>query len=461
MKKYYFSAVVLLCSLLSFPLSASAQSSNKLVYVDQCYGDPDYTIGRVSTNGQYIISYHFSSTTNEFHLSDASASTSLQFKITLPLRVCDFEIFEGFVFFCGIYNGNAVVGYFSEDVFIYNFSQTTPIYNPGLYYPSYNFSYVPIIEVTTMTRLEVYRSPVDGKITIVAVGEKPNYPAQPQSMCYIIPLDNISTVNYDYYTPANTNNYYCEFQDVAITDNYIILSGVHSGASQDKIVMTVFNKSAPQTSATSYYFDEMSGDMNSYHYSIESTKDDEVVISSLLLSYTEQSFVIPLHVFDASIHDFINSQIVPICQKTEYHNEMQYFKEDKSLLLLQRNYYPTTNSTRKAVIYDLLPYNTTSYITKTIYDDRGNMFNTIDRFLDYRFLVSGEMSTDEHAYFIRKKNASFQSSCFESLDQKVKTGEKPQNQTPYFPNPTPNQNNINYLPFIVFPATLINDCDEQ
>lgn len=44
MKKYYFSAVVLLCSLLSFPLSAFAQSSNKLVYVDQCYGEPDNQI---------------------------------------------------------------------------------------------------------------------------------------------------------------------------------------------------------------------------------------------------------------------------------------------------------------------------------------------------------------------------------------------------------------------------------
>ena len=461
MKKYYFSAVVLLCSLLSFPLSAFAQSSNKLAYVDQCYGDPDYTIGRVSTNGQYIISYHFSSTTNEFHLSDASASTSLQFKITLPLRVCDFEIFEGFVFFCGIYNGNAVVGYFSEMVFFNNFSTATPAYNPGLYYPSYNFSYVPIIEVTTMTRLEVYRSPTDGKITIVAVGEKPNYPAQPQSKCFIIPFDNTSLVYYKFFTPTNTNNYYCDFQDVAITDNFIVTSGVHSAAWQDNIVMTVFNKNNPLYLATSYYFDEISADMNSYHYSIESTQDDEVVISSLLLNITEQSFVIPLHVFDAGIHDFINSQIVPICQKTEYHNEMQFFKEDKSLLLLQRNCYPTTNSTRKAVIYDLLPYNTSPYNTKTIYDDRGNMFNTIDRFLDYRFLTSGEMSTDEHAYFIRKKNASFQSSCFESLEEKVKPVEIPQNQTPYFPNPTPNQNNINYLPFIVVPATLINDCDEQ
>ena len=196
MKKYYFLAVALLCSLLSFPLSAFAQSSNKLAYVDQCYGDPDYTIGRVSTNGQRIISYHFSSTTNEFHLTDASASTSLQFKITLPLRVCDFGIFEGFVFFCGIYNGNAVVGYFSEDVFTNNFSTATPAYNPGLYYPDYNFSYIQIGNMTTMTRLEVYRSPADGKITIAAVGEKLNFPLLSESNYFIITLDNNSSVFY-------------------------------------------------------------------------------------------------------------------------------------------------------------------------------------------------------------------------------------------------------------------------
>ena len=88
------------------------------------------------------------------------------------------------------------------------------------------------------------------------------------------------------------------------------------------------------------------------------------------------------------------------------------------------------------------------------------MFNTIDRFLDYRFLASGEMSTDEHAFFIRKKNASFQSSCFESLEEKVKPNDIPQSITSGYLPPHPNNESIYFTHFSVLSTTLIDDCEE-
>ena len=425
MKKYYFSAVVLLCSLLSFSLTASAQVSTKVVSVPSCQGDTNYTIGRVSTDGEHIISFHHDGYLNEFHWSDPINLATKKFKI--PMLVNDFEVYDGFVFFCGTHQGNGVVGYFAEDAFINGFNLNAPPLVPYIYYPDYNFSFISIAHVENMTRLEVFENPEADKITIAAVGEMFNYLTDARTNIFLITLSHSNgiTAYYDYYPLLfYVGSPYRLIEDVAITDNYIVTSGVYKYGTQDYILMTRIDKNNTSTINYSWH-DEFAGDMNSYFYSIETTKGDEVVISSLLYNPTEQSFVIPLHVFDASIPDFINSQIVPIYQKTEFNNDMQFFWEDNSLLLLQRNYYPSTSSFQTPVIYDLLPYNTTPYITNTIYDDNGNNYNSLDRFHNYRFLASGESNILEHLFMLRDKSASFQSYCFKTMQHTVLPTQKP------------------------------------
>ena len=425
MKKYYFSAVALLCSLLSFSLTASAQVSTKVVSVPSCQGDTNYTIGRVSTDGEHIISFHHDGYLNEFHWSDPINLATKKFKT--PMLVNDFEVYDGFVFFCGTHQGNGVVGYFAEDAFINGFNLNAPPLVPYIYYPDYNFSFISIAQVENMTRLEVFENPEAEQITIAAVGEMFNYLTDARTNIFLITLSHSNgiTAYYDYYPPLfYVGSPYRLIEDVAITDNYIVTSGVTNLLSQDNIVMTVIDKN--NISSLYYYLSlETAGDMNSYYYSIESTKSDQVVISSLLYNNTEKSFVIPLHVFDASIHDFINSQIVPVYQKTEFNNDMQYFSEDYSLLLLQRNYYPQTSASQNPVIYDLMPYNTTPYTTNTIYDYNGNNYNSLDRFPSYSFLASGESNTLEHLFMLRDKSASFQSYCFKTMQHTVLPTQKP------------------------------------
>ena len=425
MKKYYFSAVVLLCSLLSFSLTASAQVSTKVVSVPSCQGDTNYTIGRVSTDGDHIISFHHNGNKNEFHWSDVTNMITRKFEI--PMLINDFEVYNGFVFFCGSYLGKGVVGYFSEDAFINGFNQNPLPSLPYIFYPDHNFSYFTIAHVENMTRLEVYLQPEEKMITIAAVGEMFNYLTDPRTNIFVIKLGQIysNTAYFEYYPLLfYVGSPYRLIEDVAITDNYIVTSGVYKYGTQDYILMTRIDKNNTSTINYSWH-DESAGDMNSHYYSIETTKGDEVVISSLLDNPTVQSFVIPLHVFDASILNFINSQIVPIYQKTEFNNDMQFFWEDNSLLLLQRNYYPSTSSFQNPVIYDLLPYNTTPYTTNTIYDDNGNNYNSLDRFLNYRFLASGESNTLEHLFMLRDKNASFQSTCFKTLQHNVRPVKPP------------------------------------
>ena len=425
MKKYYFLALVLLSSLLSFSLCASAQISTRVVSVPSCQGDTNYTIGRVSTDGEHIISFHHDGYLNEFHWSDPINLATKKFKI--PMLVNDFEVYDGFVFFCGTHQGNGVVGYFAEDAFINGFNLNAPPLVPYIYYPDYNFSFISIAQVENMTRLEVFENPEAEQITIAAVGEMFNYLTDARTNIFLITLSHSNgiTAYYDYYPPLfYVGSPYRLIEDVAITDNYIVTSGVTNLLSQDNIVMTVIDKN--NISSLYYYLSlETAGDMNSYYYSIESTKSDQVVISSLLYNNTEKSFVIPLHVFDASIHDFINSQIVPVYQKTEFNNDMQYFSEDYSLLLLQRNYYPQTSASQNPVIYDLMPYNTTPYTTNTIYDYNGNNYNSLDRFPSYSFLASGESNTLEHLFMLRDKSASFQSYCFKTMQHTVLPTQKP------------------------------------
>ncbi|MCR5192096.1 MAG: hypothetical protein K6D59_02230 [Bacteroidales bacterium] len=356
------------------------------------------TVGRVASDGVHIISYHNHDQYGEFIWSDPTTNNGLQFPMDNNLIVYDFERISDTVFFCGTNNGRGMVGYFTESLFTSG-SGTVEHY------------IVP--QLATLTKMEVYADPNSGNHIVAAVGEDPiDYVAQTIKTGIVISEFTGANINYNYYT---VNDYVDDryFQDIAVTKNKIITSGLMNHI-YGLFLLTVIDKSTLNT-FDYYIFPETAGDQNSHFYSIEYLKNDEVAVSTLVHHYTyPNNYFSPIHVFDATSGSIINSQTVPLVSKRSHYNEMKYFPMEDKLLLLQTNYYPD-EYTVNSVIYYIEPYNTNPYPSFLICDPKSYYYS-LDRYSDYDLLATGNLKTDEHSFMIHhiKDNPPF--SCVEHED---------------------------------------------
>lgn len=376
-------------------LNATAQTT-KTLYTPTCAYMDEIVVGRVASDSVHIISYHNHAQYGEFTWSDPATFSGLKFFLDNDMRVYDFERISDTIFFCGTNNGRGMVGYFTESLFTSG-SGTVEHY------------IVP--QLATLTKMEVYADPISGNHIVAAVGEDPiDYVAQ-HINTWIVIIDFLgANISYEYHNEnklADTRY----FQDIAVTKNKIITSGLYDHI-LGQFLLTVIDKSALNIFDYNI-FSETAGDQNSYSYSIEHLKDDEVAVSTLVHHYTyPYNYCSPVHVFDATNGTIINSQTVPLVSKLAQYYEMKYFPKEDKLLLLQTNYYPNED-TINSVIYYIKPYNPISYYSFLIYDPKSYYYS-LDRYSDYDLLATGNLKTDEHSFMIHhiKDNPPF--ICFES-----------------------------------------------
>ena len=377
--------------------NATAQTT-KTLYTPTCAYMDEIVVGRVASDSVHIISYHNHAQYGEFIWSDPITNNGLQFPMDNNLIVYDFERISDTIFFCGTNNGRGMVGYFTESIFTSG-SGTVEHY------------IVP--QLATLTKMEVYADPNSGNHIVAAVGEDPiDYVAQNINTGIVISEFTGANINYNYYT-YNYNVDDRFFQDIAVTKNKIITSGLYNHII-GQFLLTVIDKSTLNT-ADYNIFSETAGNQNSYSYSIEHLKDDEVAVSTLVHHYTyPYNYCSPVHVFDATNGTIINSQTVPLVSKLAQYYEMKYFPKEDKLLLLQTNYYPNED-TRNSVIYYIEPYNTNPYPSFLICDPKSYYYS-LDRYSDYDLLATGNLKTDEHSFMIHhiKDNPPF--SCVEHED---------------------------------------------
>jgi len=376
-------------------LNATAQTT-KTLYTPTCAYMDEIVVGRVASDSVHIISYHNHAQNGEFIWSNPATFSGLKFFLDNDMRVYDFERISDTIFFCGTNNGRGMVGYFTESLFTSG-SGTVEHY------------IVP--QLATLTKMEVYADPISGNHIVAAVGEDPIDYVTQYIKTWIVIIDFLgANISYEYHyenKPADTRY----FQDIAVTKNKIITSGLYNHII-GQFLLTVIDKSAINIFDYNI-FSETAGDQNSYSYSIEHLKDDEVAVSTLVHHYTyPYNYCSPVHVFDATSGSIINSQTVPLVSKLAQYYEMKYFPKEDKLLLLQTNYYPNED-TINSVIYYIKPYNPISYYSFLIYDPKSYYYS-LDRYSDYDLLASGNLKTDEHSFMIHhiKDNPPF--ICFES-----------------------------------------------
>lgn len=408
--------------------NASAQYTTEIYNTQICKGVKEKAIGRTADPANQIVSYHYLNK-GEFHLTDINTVATQHFDIPNGMKINDVEVYGEEVYFCGTYNGKAIVGHFPLVAFIYGFYPETspaPVYAPPAL-TSIAFEYFPIQEVEEMTKLEVYTSPIDGNVTVAAVGRMQNYIIDNNTGVFIITI-NGSIINYKYFT-ANADEY-CIFQDVAVTDNFIVTTGDYGNAYNNTIIVSHIYQNNTTTLFANFY-NESAGYTYPNYYHIEFLQGDDVAISSYIYNNPISYYCIPLHIYNVQCTTFTNSQIIPILEKTISNNEMLYFQEDSTLLLLHTNLYPDIY-TGNSVIYNLQPYATSNYTANTIYCNDSS-FNSLSRFQDFRFVATGELTNTLHSFFIHDKQGSFKSSCFNSDIQNIYKIATPSNISNFAP----------------------------
>lgn len=346
------------------------------------------TIGRVyETNGyDYIISYHQHNTHNEFLISDyanPNPNNVIRMELEEGLFVNDFEILDHEVYFCGELNNVGVIGFFDINDFL---SQTAVP------------QYAKIYQSDMLEKMEVYVDPITTNIVIAAVGiTTALYQQAPTtSTLYAIEIDPSGAINYNYFSQTNSSSidYHYWFQDVTITKNYIVTSGVKDVA-YDHFIISKIDKS--DLSHIHYYiYQETSGQLSD-KYEIETLFKDEVALATL------NSFNTRIHTYDAISDQFLHSQDIPLEAKNPV-IDLQFMDFDSSLIVLHRDEYPNPHTTNIVMKY-ADPYPSAIYSVDFIYDTKAK-YASLDRFPGTTFfLASGELNENNHAFL--KLNKAF------------------------------------------------------
>lgn len=220
-------------------------------------------IGRVSSDGNHIISYHDHGSYREFFWTDLSTNNCRKFNLENNIHVNDFERIGDTIFFCGYENHGSIVGYFTESEFT-----ATP---NGVFYTL-------IPEAQSLEKMEVYSDPNTQNHVVAAIGyEYTGFNANNTSI-FIIEFIG-SNINYSYFLTNGTMDGK-RFEDVAVTPKFIVTVGVMS-ASANQIAITVIDKNNT-TSLNPYFPIETAGNITSNNYSIEYLEKEEVAISTLV-----------------------------------------------------------------------------------------------------------------------------------------------------------------------------------
>lgn len=392
---------------------------------------PNYreAVGRVASDDIHIITSYIDGTCSKFLWTDPTSYSVVYFDLDSSFYVNDFERIADTVYFCGNYGSYGVVGFFTESLFT---SGTGSV------------EYAIVPEIPDLNKMEVYTDSSTGHLIVAAVGYA-------NSMSALFVFDFVgSPVSYAYYSQPIGSLH----RDVAVTDNYIVSVGIVNSAS-NTIGLTIVDKNNTM-SAVGIIATETAGSMNSSNYSIEYLDKDYVAISTLVLNTNSSTgFYVPVHVFDASVLTFTNSQIFTVFQKSADYNEMQYFKEYHKLLLLQTNYYPDA-STENSVIYHLDPFYPSPYVALLTYD-ANSYYNSLDRFSINYFLATGSTKSSYHSIKIQDALASPQFDCLESAYEDVSIITPPGCYSSSFVGIEKSSDILSFVPVITQSKTVL-DC---
>ena len=411
-------SVLVLCFCFTYNVKAQVSTSN--YEQPSCVSlDEEDNLGKVTPDNLHFVSYHSHQNKNELILTEISNPTNSQ-KIILPNQFSanDMFILLDWIYLCGAYNGNAAI----VKLQLIDFNNP----NPQIYISTFP-------EPDEFTKLEVYIGESDEIIYIAATGRKKNTNSTYTTYLYTMTEENGFIY---YYRHGYTNNNYYLYNDVAVTDNYIVATGLYG--IPNTFGITVVDKTTPNIFIWHPY-NETSTTIHSKLVDVEALTGDTVAVTTVCISPMNY-FFIRIYIFNIASNSILYSQDVPLLEKYDV-IEMEYLNDTaRTLLLLQETNYPASEV--NSLFYLIRPFNTSSYITSFFYNPDSKHYS-LDHFNDGRFLATGELKTGGHAYMIGRKDPNTIPNCVipgpckldinNGTDLAPTTIEELQYQTEYYP----------------------------
>ena len=374
-------------------ITVSAQNTIQL-HSATCTSSMTKLTVRNSSSGNEIISSQLETYFEFLKFDQTLAGRKFDVKNIL---VSDFTVLDGIVYFCGRYLGVGAFGYFNEADFA-NSQITLNVVNlPNLEYAD---------------KIKVYVDPI-GVVNVAVIGKSF------KSGSYVVDNDylyvgEINGISYSYHeyphpntSPYDNNEYY--YQDLTVTDNYIVTVGYKDWNNQEMCV-TKIDKSNLTSNSHHIITDPDQLSLNSL-FVLEALEGDTVAFASLFFDINDGRKYARLYTYDVSSSTNTGIQDVLLPEKTTF-DDLKYLPHDRSLLLLLTSSNYPTASDISSIVYYLDPYATSPYMAYFLYDPT-NSFHSLDRMQTSHFIIGGKTANNERYYIVRDKRAGKDSQCQE------------------------------------------------
>lgn len=329
-----------------------------------------------------VLSIPFSTSGTEFTLSMNNNGGKGAY---IGLKVCDFKIFEDYIYFCGTYNGVGFIGWTKT----HNMFSSSP--NPA----HIELINDPII-VKEVSELEVYE--LEEKIHIAAIADER----------FLIHLHRDTNTSYQ----IIESQY--KFKTLSVGTKYI--STIERIDSSTLIISSFYG-----------------GDIQQYTGSIFSHPDltyDKYLLENLgsnifALAYTHEAptlhrtYKTDFAIYDASSGiNIMNKQCLEVNNAKLRPIDLEFCKEDKNLLYLANGHYGYDE------IFELDPFNQNSYTAKSVQplpqsDLRTKQYNGLTRYDDYYYAAITKDTANGVVIFDCERNSSQSYGCATTFNQQV------------------------------------------
>jgi hypothetical protein len=411
-------------------------SANEAKAIEQVrYNMDDYTnpgsIIRHYDDGVDIVCYH-NTAHPYFMMYRQGVPTTNELFLDPMDTVCDFEIYNDTVYFCGIMQermvGHAVIGYFAvADLFNLN--------------PS-NVSYINLPEMTNVWAVEV--GWFASRKHVVGVGESINSEGMMVDMIdeYAHWMVNFGDVGGDTVL----------LSDVAITQNYVVVTSKR-------------NLSVMVSKGRLWYFEKPTATGNSIFQGTVSFLDNNLEIREKyrIRAIGGDVFITACH--SDNIHGSLNPFVVSYysgftCNRNAVIDEGLYnfvtlgdisytLGTNVVNLLLHGTYHTNSSSITRSVIYEIIYGALPSTVMAHVYD--GVIFESLDRIwsinLDEQHLVSSGYMPEGLGtpYYLKYHSLYFDGSCLDKMDNYADTIKISSNRT----DPKIKSVEIKQLPIVI------------
>ena len=388
----FIKGIALFISLM--PIVGMYAQSTMVVNSSSCATSSNNMTVRISSGGTEIISSHYENSIGEF-IKFGQTLSGRYIKMSW-VKVKDFTVLDGVIYFCGCIGTQGVFGWFDESDFNLNQFYAKVVNLPNTH---------------TADKIKAYLDDETQKVNIVVLGKDyldPVTDLRVNVSCLFVGYFDGVNYNYVDYSFAQSIPYVDEvYQDIVLTDDYIVAVGISDQQSQE-FQLSRIKKS--NLALMDYYLvvDPSQSALNS-PFVLESLQGNDVTFTSYYYDINGGNDYMRLYTFD--MDNFVNTgvQDVKLPSKT-VPDDMQYLPYDNSLLLLLSVWdYPSPND-QSSIVYYLDPYATASYTADFMYDNTYRL-RSIDKMPGSHFLLGGKNANNERLYIVRDKMAGTTSNC--------------------------------------------------